>query len=114
MQKIMAASPMQTVAWFIPMSIGGFMVSVLVGKVLHLVPGTLILLAAGAASVLAPLLFALAPVGANYWTFVFPAMICGTLSIDLTFVVSTVHMSTSQPLEYQALAGARIRGGSVV
>jgi MFS family permease len=57
---------------------------------------------------MACLIFAIIPVGANYWAYVFPAMICGTIGIDITFSVTNIFISTSMPLKRQGLAGALI------
>lgn len=58
--------------------------------------------------ILAPLLFAIAPVGAHYWSYIFPAMICATLAIDTTFNVTNIFITTNTPLKRQGLAGALI------
>ena len=52
------------------------------GFVMHLLPGTLLIIIGGTAFVIAPLLFAIAPIGANYWPYIFPSMICGKVSAD--------------------------------
>ncbi len=88
MEQIMGASPLQVVAWYVPFALGGCIIGTFGGFVLHLLPGTLLIIIGGTAFVVAPLLFAIAPEGANYWAFVFPLMICATLGIDITFTVS--------------------------
>lgn len=82
------------------------MISVLAGFVLHLIPGWILLVVAGIAWVLACMLFALAPDGASYWAWVFPAMICGTLGIDISYNVTSVFITSSLPEHQQGLAGA--------
>ena len=52
------------------------------------------------------LLFALIPDGANYWAWVFPAMWCSTIAIDLIFGAVSVFFSTSVPSHQQGIAGA--------
>lgn len=108
MQDIMGASPLQVAAWFVPMCTGGIAISVIGGYVLHLLPGTLLVTIAGMAWILNSLLFALAPDGANYWAFVFPAMIFATIGIDLTFNVASIFITTSLSQSRQGLAGALI------
>ena len=108
MQNIMSATPLQVTAWFVPMSITGVLISVAGGWVLHLLPGTLLMLLGGLGWCLTSLLFALAPEGANYWAYVFPAMIGATMGIDITFNVANVFISTSLSLARQGLAGALI------
>ncbi|PYH48642.1 uncharacterized protein BP01DRAFT_363108 [Aspergillus saccharolyticus JOP 1030-1] len=48
------------------------------------------------------------PPGCNYWAFVFPAMICGTIGIDISFDVTNIFIKTNMPGERQGLAGALI------
>jgi len=108
MQDIMGATPLQVSAWYVPMCLGGVIISVVGGYVLHLVPGTLLIFIAGLGWIITSLLFALAPVGANYWAYVLPAMICATLGIDITFNVANIFITTNLPQKQQGLAGALI------
>jgi len=108
MQDIMGATPLQVAAWYVPMCTGGCIISVLGGYVLHLLPGTILILVAGLGWVLTSLLFALAPEGANYWAYVFPAMIAATIGIDITFNVANIFITTSLSQSRQGLAGALI------
>ena len=108
MQNIMGATPLQVAAWYVPMSGGGIIISIVGGYVLHLLPGTLLMFIAGLGWCLTSLLFALAPEGANYWAYVFPAMIGATIGIDITFNVANVFISTSLSYSRQGLAGALI------
>jgi hypothetical protein len=93
MTEIMGASPMQLVAWFTPMALGGCIISTLGGFILHVIPGTVLLTVAGVSWIIAPLLFAVAPSGANYWFYTFWSMICATVAIDITFTVCNVFVS---------------------
>ena len=108
MQGIMGASPLQIAAWYVPMSLGGIIIAVIGGYVLHLLSGTLLMLIAGLAWCLTSVLFAVAPEGANYWAYVFPAMIGATIGIDVSFNVANIFISTSLSHSRQGLAGALI------
>jgi nitrate/nitrite transporter NarK len=88
------------------MAMGGIIIATAGGFLLHILPGTVLVIMAGVAWIIAPLLFAIAPEGANYWAYTFPSMICATIAIDVTFSVSNVFISTSFPLKRQGLAGA--------
>ena len=88
------------------MVIGGIFLSTTGGFLLHLIPNTMLLIFSGVAWVGAGLLFALAPPGANYWAFTFPAMICATLGIDITFNVANIFITTNMVEERQGLAGS--------
>jgi len=104
----MGATPLQVVAWYVPMALGGCIISTFGGFVLHLLPGTVLIIIAGTSWIIAPLLFAIAPEGANYWAYIFPSMICATVGIDITFNVANIFITTSLPRKQQGLAGAVI------
>jgi MFS family permease len=108
MEDIMDASPLQVVAWYAPMAVGGCVISTIGGFVLHLIPGSILVIISGVCWVIAPLLFAIAPLGANYWAYIFPSMICATIGIDITFNVANIFITTSLPRKEQGLAGAVI------
>lgn len=106
MEKILGGTPLQIVAWFSPMCVGGFVIFLLTGHIMDLVSGTVLMVVAGVSYVIAPLLFAVMPKGGDYWAFVFPAMITGTIGIDLSMNISNVFISTALPKRQQGLAGA--------
>ncbi|GME55969.1 uncharacterized protein K452DRAFT_315629 [Neofusicoccum parvum] len=108
MTELMNVGPMQQVAWFAPMAIGGLLIASIGGLVLHRLPGTVTILVAGAAWIVPPLLFALAPPGAGYWPWVFPGMVCTAIATDTTFTVSNVFVINQMPLKRQGVAGAVI------
>lgn len=106
--NIMGASSLQLVAWFIPLAIGGCLIGSFGGFILHLIPGTPLIIFSGICWIIAPLLFALAPINASFWAWVFTAMTCATLGIDITFNVTTIFITTALPSSQQGLAGALI------
>ncbi|CAG8948863.1 hypothetical protein HYFRA_00001986 [Hymenoscyphus fraxineus] len=108
MGTIMGASPLQIAAWFTPMAVGGCLISTFSGFILHLLPGTILILIAGASWIVAPLLFAIAPEKATYWSYVFPSMICATIGVDITFSLTNIFITTSLPANQQGLAGSVI------
>jgi MFS family permease len=105
-EQVVGASPLLTAAWFTPMCVGGLMLATIGGLVLHLLPGRIILLISGTAFIVSTLLFAILPETFNYWAYIFPAMICATLGIDITYNVSNIFITTSMPKARQGLAGA--------
>jgi MFS family permease len=107
-QNIMGATPLQVVAWFTPVAVGGIVLNVLEGYLLHLVPGHFLLIVAGAGAVGSPLLLALVPVGGSYWAWVFPSCVLTTMSIDLSYTVICVFLTTQLPSARQGLAGGLI------
>ncbi|KAK3070626.1 hypothetical protein LTR53_010140, partial [Teratosphaeriaceae sp. CCFEE 6253] len=105
-QEILKIGPMLTVAYYVPLALGGCLLATAGGLLLHRVPAWILMAITGLASILAALLLALAPRGANYWAWYFPAMICATVAVDLIFSVANIFLSTSMPARQQGLAGA--------
>jgi MFS family permease len=108
LQDIMGATPLQVVAWYVPMVVGGLILSTLGGFILHLLPGRALLIFSGFGWIGASLLLALVPVGGNYWAYIFPAMIFATIGIDITFNIATIFITTQLPRERQGLGGGLI------
>ncbi|KAK5162823.1 uncharacterized protein LTR77_011149 [Saxophila tyrrhenica] len=92
--------------WYTPTAVGGTVLCIVGGSLIHLIPTMAVIAVSAVAWVAAPLLFALAPLPLPYWTYVMPSMLCATMGIDLTFTVSVVFLSSVQPARYQGLVGA--------
>jgi MFS family permease len=107
-QNIMGATPLQVVAWFTPMAVGGLLITLVEGFILHLVSGRILLIISGLGAVGSQILPALIPVGGNYWAWIFPACVCGTIGIDVSYTVMTVYITTTLPSARQGLAGGLI------
>lgn len=97
---------MQTMAWFAPMAGGGCLLAIVGGRLMHVVTGTITLVGSSLAVVVASFLFIYAPQHPTYWTWIFPAMICATIAIDLVFSVVNVFLSSSLPENQQGIAGS--------
>lgn len=52
------------------------------------------------------LLFAIMPKNPSYWPWVFPAMCCATIAVDIIFTVASIFFTTSMPSKQQGFAGA--------
>ncbi|KAF2470034.1 MFS general substrate transporter [Lindgomyces ingoldianus] len=107
-EEILHASPLLTTAWFSPMCVGGLILATIGGLILHLLPGTTLLGLSGICYILSVVLFAIIPTNPNYWAYIFPAMICATAGIDITYNVTNIFITTSMPKSRQGLAGALI------
>ncbi|KAE8150942.1 major facilitator superfamily domain-containing protein [Aspergillus avenaceus] len=108
MSNEMGASPMQLVAWTVPMGLGGLILSVCGGFLFHKISGTILMLISCIGYAGSGLFFAVVPDGGIYWGFVFPAMICGTVGIDISFNIANIFITTNMPKARQGLAGAVI------
>lgn len=93
-------------AWYTPTAVGGLLLCILSGSILHIVPVMVLFFISAVAWVGAPLLLALCTLPVNYWAFVMPSMLCATIGIDLTYTVSVVFLTAVQPKKYQGMAGA--------
>ena len=107
-QDIMGATPLQVVAWMTPIAVGGIILNVLEGFALHLLPGRLFLVVAGVAALGWPLLLAFVPEGGSYWAWIFPSNVMVTMSIDLSYALICVFITTTLPSARQGLAGGLI------
>jgi MFS family permease len=105
-EDILGATALQTVAWFAPMAGGGLILATAGGLILHRLPGTALLILSALGSVLCVLLFAIIPAEPNYWAYIFPAMVCATIGVDISYSVSNVFITTSMTSKQQGLAGA--------
>ncbi|KAH8897296.1 major facilitator superfamily transporter [Thozetella sp. PMI_491] len=107
-ETVLGIKPLLAAAWFVPMIVGGILIGFLGGFVLHRLSGTALLLLSTCSFLVSVSLFAFMPENPNYWAWVFPAMICTTLGIDVMFNTSTVFITTSIPKAHQGVAGAFI------
>lgn len=90
------------------MAAGGVILATIGGFTLHHLPGKLLLLVSGAGYLVSMLLFAIIPDDPVYWAYVFPAMICATVGVDIGYSVSNIFITTSLPQNRQGVAGAII------
>lgn len=86
------------------------------GFLLHILPNRVLMIISQAGFLTSVLLFALIPSQESgkprtsflYWAYVFPAMICGTIGVDITFNITNVFITTSLPARLQSTAGGVI------
>ncbi|KIV78842.1 hypothetical protein PV11_06451 [Exophiala sideris] len=107
-QDIMGATPLQVVAWMTPVAVGGIILNLFEGFALHILPGRLFLVVSGLAAVGWPLLLAFVPEGGSYWAWIFPSNVMVTMSIDLSYALICVFITTTLPSARQGLAGGLI------
>jgi MFS family permease len=97
---------MQMPAWFMPMAGGGCLLALVGGRLMHVVSGTIILVITSIAVMISSALFIYAPRNPSYWVWIFPAMVCATIAIDLVYSVVNVFLSSNLPEHQQGLAGS--------
>lgn len=117
LQTVLNTTPLQTAAWFTPLAVGGMFLAITGGLVLHLLPGRVLLILSGLGYLISVLLFAVMPAQSAtgepsltflYWAYVFPAMLCGTIGVDILYNVTNIFITTAMPARLQATAGALI------
>ena len=112
-EYILRITPLLQVAYFVPLILGGFALSLFAGAFLHKIPATYLILISTIVLVLPPLLFIYSPLegasGPRYWSYFLTSMICGTIGIDINFNVANIFISTSLPRSQQGLAGSLIQ-----
>ncbi|KAI0965838.1 major facilitator superfamily-domain-containing protein [Xylaria arbuscula] len=115
-ETVLHIGPILTAAWFLPLAGGGFVLAITGGFVLHILSGRILMGLSSAGYILCCLLFALLPKQTDnnpsttflYWAYVFPAMLAGTIGVDISFNVTNVYITTAMPRRLQATAGALI------
>lgn len=113
METVLHNSPLLTAAWFTPFAVGGMILAVGGGFVLHLIPNTGLMILSGCGFMLSVLMFIVIPADRPsttvlYWGFVFPAMLGGTIGVDIVFNVTNVYITTAMPHRLQATASGLI------
>lgn len=112
----MHTPPILTAAWFTPLAVGGMFLAIGGGFILHIVSNRILMIIACLGFLLSSLLFALIPDPATsgkstsflYWAYIFPAMLGGTIGVDITFNVTNVFITTAMPRRHQAAASGLI------
>lgn len=90
------------------MAAGGLILATVGGFTLHHLSGTILMVISTTGYVISVIHFALMPSKPNFWAWIFPAMICATIGIDITYSVSNVFITTNLPKHQQGVAGALI------
>lgn len=114
METVINISPILSAAWFTPLAVGGMILALTSGFVMHLIPNTVLMFISAGGFLLSVVLFALIPETAGhslsylYWAFVFPAMVGGTVGVDILFNVTNVYITTAMPHRLQATASGWI------
>ncbi|KAF2159094.1 hypothetical protein M409DRAFT_71223 [Zasmidium cellare ATCC 36951] len=104
--RILKTTPMQLVAWYVPMALIGILLAIFGGAFLHVLSPRILMFVTGVAIIIESVLFALAPADANYWSWIFVPMIMSTVAIDIIFNVANIFFSSTLPSRQQGFAGA--------
>lgn len=111
--NVLKAGPLLSAAWYTPLFVGGILLAIVGGLVLHILSNQILLVIASLGFLFCVLLFAIIPIDAAshmssstlYWAYMFPAMCCSTIGIDLSFNVTNVFITTALTKRDQATVG---------
>lgn len=90
---------------FLPETVMGATINILIGLYVHRLPANWTLNVAFIASALAPLLLAVMRPNAMYWEFEFPAVALVPIASDVLYTISQLVITAEFPENTQALAG---------
>ncbi|ANB13772.1 Amf1p [Sugiyamaella lignohabitans] len=103
-QNIRHTSPILTTACFLPMAIGGIMVNVFAGLVLHKISGRILLIVAMASFTISALLWSFVGEHTLYWALPFPGLLLVVVGADLAYNVCNMHALSTVDKSLQSTA----------
>lgn len=117
-ETVLHTTPILTAAWFTPLAVGGMVLAVTGGFIMHLLPNRILLVISTVGFLICVLLPPLIPdqttpggqmsTSKLYWAYIFPAMLCGTIGVDIMFNVTNVFITTAMPHRHQNAASGLI------
>ncbi len=97
--------------WFLPLAVGGLILAVLGGLLLHLCPNRLLLIMSQIGLIISVLLFAIIPNRSDtgkpsqsfiYWAYIFPSLILGVIGLNFTYNPTNVFITSAMPRRLQS------------
>lgn len=95
MQNVLRYSPLEVAVHLLPQAIGGIIVNIIAGLILHRVSNRLLVGIGALAYLGSVLLLALIQGNHPYWAFIFPALLLSVIGADLQFNVANVSILLS-------------------
>ena len=105
LQEIRHYSALLVAVHLLPMAIGGILVNIVAGLIMHRVPNTLLMAIGAAAYTGSFLLMGLQHSDSSYWAFIFPGLLLAVVGADFEFCVANMYVMSSLPPEQQSIAG---------
>lgn len=93
MQNVLDFSSLTVAVHLLPMAIGGILINIIAGLILHKVSNKLLVVIATVSYLGAGLLLALMKAGSSYWAFIFPSLLLSVIGADIQFNVANVSPS---------------------
>jgi nitrate/nitrite transporter NarK len=104
-QDVQGLSALVAAFQFLPVSISGFITSIITGLLLHRVRADYVMYITIALSTFSPLLMAILDPADSYWKVAFPAVFLNSIGADSLFTISNLVIGAMFPMEMQGLAG---------
>lgn len=117
LETVLHTMPILTAAWFTPLAVGGMILAVCGGFVMHIIPNRILMIISGVGFLISVLMPPLIPDQSGsgkmatsklYWAYIFPSMLCGTIGVDIMFNVTNVFITTAMPHRLQNAASGLI------
>ena len=92
MQDVLGYSAIKVAIHLLPQAIGGILVNIIAGLILHRVSNKLLAGIGSLAYLGSVLLLAVMEEGSSYWAFIFPSLLLSVIGADLQFNVANVSL----------------------
>jgi MFS family permease len=105
LQKIWQMSPLMVAVHLLPQVIGGVLINIAAGFLMHRVSNKLLISVGVICYVSAFILLSTMHQDSSYWAFIFPALCLSVVGADFEFTVTNMYVMSSLPLAQQSVAG---------
>lgn len=105
LQKIRSMSPLLVAVHLLPQVIGGILVNIIAGLLMHHISNKILISVGAVCYVLAFTLLSVMQEDSSYWAFIFPALCLSVIGADFEFTVTNMYVMSSLPLAQQSVAG---------
>jgi nitrate/nitrite transporter NarK len=96
MQDVLKYSAIKVAIHLLPQAIGGILVNIIAGLILHRVNNKILTGIGSSAYLGSVILLATMKEDSSYWAFIFPALVLSVIGADLQFNVANVSLSSLQ------------------
>lgn len=105
LQELRHYSALMVAVHLLPMAIGGILVNIVAGLIMHRVSNTLLMTIGATAYTGAFLLMGLQHSSSSYWAFIFPGLLLAVVGADFQFCVANMYVMSALPADQQSIAG---------
>ncbi|KAH8682778.1 aminotriazole resistance protein [Tricladium varicosporioides] len=105
MQNVLHFSALNVAIHLLPQAIGGILINIIAGLILHRVNNRLLTAIGALAYAGSSALYATMGTGSSYWAFIFPSLLLSVVGADFQFNVANMYVMSSLPPHQQSLAG---------